>query len=135
MKTANHRRRILALLLSLVLLAASVPAVMSVAKASVKASASITIDNVVPSKGKVAQQPDSIYYFKNGVLIPNYTGIVNIGNQQFYVKNGKVQTGFSGKVNFDGYTYTIKNGVVTRRARQQTTKTSGTAKKTTTKKR
>lgn len=101
-------RKIIAILLALLMSLSVLPATVFAANGEVK------ISYVVQPKSSKSngKNPDTIYYFKNGVGNPNYTGIVNINGKQYYVQNGKVATDFSGKKKFEGKVYTIKDGVV-----------------------
>lgn len=100
--------KIIAILLALLMILSALPVTVFAASSGVKISY-VVQPKSSSSKGK---KPETIYYFKNGVGVPNYTGIVNINGKQYYVQNGKVASNYSGKKKFEGRTYTIRNGVV-----------------------
>lgn len=104
----RQHKRLLAVLLALLMSLCALPATAFAAGTDVKISY-VVQPKSSSSKGK---KPDTIYYFKDGVGVPNYTGIVNINGKQYYVQNGKVATNYSGKKKFEGRVYTIKDGVV-----------------------
>lgn len=102
--------KIIAVLLALLMILSVLP-VTALASSSPSVEISFVVQPKSSSSSK-GKNPDTIYYFKDGVGTPNYTGVVNINGTEYYVQNGKVATNYSGKKTIEGRVYTIKDGVV-----------------------
>lgn len=85
-----------------------------------------TVISVVPEGAVVESRNGTWGLYKDGLLIPNFTGIAANEYGEWYLENGLVNFKYSGSFSSNGKSYTIVNGQV------EVPTTTTTTKKTTT---
>ena len=70
--------------------------------------------NYVPvvQSGLVMDNNGIWWYYENGVLQPNFTGLVYFNDTFFYIQNGMLDTSYVGLVEFCGAWYYIEGGII-----------------------